>query len=83
MKTANQLYKESNTTMPFKEWLTEQKKSGTLDNAKEKQDAMYENIDGEKRATIEIFGINIKYILIGALVLGAGYMAYRYYKNRQ
>lgn len=32
MKSANQLYKESNSSLSFKEWLNSQQKEGVLEN---------------------------------------------------
>jgi len=43
MITANQLYKQSNSTIPFKEWLKETQEQGMLDN----HEKMYNLIDGE------------------------------------
>jgi hypothetical protein len=43
MITANQLYKQSNSSIPFKEWLKETQKQGMLDN----HEKMYNLIEGE------------------------------------
>lgn len=83
MKSANQLYKESKTTMPFKEWLNEQKRNGQLKEEAKIEQVMYQNATEEKGAAIEVFGVNVKYIAIGLLVVGAAYMGYRYWKKRQ
>lgn len=42
MITANQLYKMSNTSLSFKEWLKENQQKGLLDN----HEKMYNMIDG-------------------------------------
>jgi hypothetical protein len=83
MKSANQLYKESKTSLPFKEWLNEQKRSGLLKEEAKNEKVMYQNATEEKNASLEFFGINVKYIAIGLLVVGAAYMGYRYWKKRQ
>ena len=46
MKSANQLYKESNSDMPFKEWLQSQQQIGVLKN----HDKMY-NANGSASST--------------------------------
>lgn len=83
MKSANQLYKESKTTMPFKDWLNEQKKSGKLNQKSEMEDVLYHNATEEKSTSVEVFGVNLKYIAIGVLVIGAAYVGYKYWKKRQ
>jgi len=83
MKSANQLYKESNTTLPFKDWLNEQKSTGQLQQDTKKEEVMYNNATEEKSTSVEVFGVDVKYIAIGLLVIGAAYMGYRYWKKRQ
>jgi hypothetical protein len=83
MKSANQLYKESNTTLPFKDWLNEQKSLGQLQQDTKKEEVMYNNATEEKSTSVEVFGVDVKYIAIGLLVIGAAYMGYRYWKKRQ
>ena len=83
MKSANQLYKESKTTMPFKEWLNEQKRNGQLKEEAKIEQVMYQNATEDKSTAVEVFGVNVKYIAIGLLVVGAAYMGYRYCKKRQ
>lgn len=83
MRSANQLYKESKTTMPFKEWLNDQKRSGKLQEEANIEQVMYHNTTEEKNTSIEVFGVNVKYIAIGILVIGAAYVGYRFWKKRQ
>ena len=47
MITANQLYKQSNSSIPFKEWLKETQQQGMLDN----HDKMYNLIEGQEGDT--------------------------------
>jgi len=83
MKSANQLYKESKTSMPFKDWLNEQKRNGQLKQEVKIEKDMYHNAIQEKNTSVQIFGVDMKYIAIGVLVLGAAYIGYRYWKKRQ
>lgn len=83
MKSANQLYRESNTTKTFKEWLNEQKMSGMLPNNNENEKIMYHNASDETKPKVQVFGIDVKYIAIGVILLGATYIGYRYWKKRQ
>ena len=83
MKSANQLYKESNTNLPFKDWLNEEKRNGQLKEEVKKEQFMYQNATEETNTSVEFLGVNVKYIVIGALVIGAAYMGYKYWKKRQ
>lgn len=83
MKSANQLYKASKSNKPFKEWINEQKRCGKLTENNENQEVMYQNATDEASTKIQVFGIDVKYIAIGVLVLGAVYVGYRYWKKRQ
>ena len=47
MITANQLYKQSNSSIPFKEWLKETQQQGMLDN----HEKMYNLIEGQEGDT--------------------------------
>ena len=47
MITANQLYKQSNSSIPFKEWLKETQQQGMLDN----HDKMSNLIEGQEGDT--------------------------------
>lgn len=44
MITANQLYKQSNSSIPFKEWLKQTQEQGMLDN----HEKMYNLIEGQE-----------------------------------
>jgi hypothetical protein len=83
MKSANQIYRESKTTLPFKEWINEEKSNGSLKEQVKIEQVMYQNAIEEKSPSVEVLGINVKYIAIGFLVIGAAYMGYRYWKKRQ
>lgn len=49
MITANQLYKQSNSSLTFKQWLKENQERGLLDN----HEAMYNMIDGEEEQEMD------------------------------
>ena len=83
MKSANQLYKESNTNLPFKDWLNEEKRNGQLKEEVKTEQFMYQNATEETNTSVEFLGVNVKYIVIGALVIGGAYMGYKYWKKRQ
>lgn len=72
MQSANQVYKQSGSDLPFKEWLKREQLRGKLDVH---EDQFY-NADAAHEGS-EVMGIgeNIKPLLIGAL-LGAGLVWY-------
>jgi|APGre2960657373_1045057.scaffolds.fasta_scaffold23329_4 hypothetical protein len=77
MRTANQLYKESGSELPFKEWLNEQSKNGVLRDYSTPQDKRL-SADG---LGVEVFGMDLKYILLGVALLGIGIYAYKKMKK--
>ena len=82
MKSINQQYKDSGTSKPFKEWLNEQVVTGSMNNEKE-SDAIYNNANGRTKAAISIYGIDIKYIVIGAILIGGGIYIYKKYRRQE
>ena len=82
MKSINQQYKDSGTIKPFKEWLNEQVVTGSMDNEKESE-MTYNNADGEKKPSLSIYGIDIKYILLGAILIGGGIYIYKKYRRQE
>jgi hypothetical protein len=82
MKSINQQYKDSGTVKPFKEWLNEQVVTGSMDNEKESE-MIYNNADGEKKPSLLIYGIDIKYILLGAILIGGGIYIYKKYRKQE
>ena len=72
IKSANQLYKESKTELPFKQWLKKKQNEGVLEN----HEKMF-NADGlEKKPTLKkaknnMLGLNLLGIVaFGSLVYG-------------
>lgn len=73
MKSANQMYKESGSDLPFKEWLQSQQQRGTLADHREKKF----NADGTQ---VTIAGIDVKVLL---LVAAVGVLGIYIYKSRK
>jgi len=73
MKSANQMYKESGSDLPFKEWLQNQQKRGTLADHQEKKF----NADGTE---VTVAGIDVKLLL---LVAAVGVLGIYIYKSRK
>lgn len=73
--TLNQQYKQSGTEKSFKDWLFDQQKEGSLDFNNEQ--LMSTGSENEKPIDIQLFGVPVKYIGIGILVLVGGIWAYK------
>lgn len=78
MKSVNQKYRESGSDLSFRDWLNNQTEQGEIKKKIEPKE-MHFNAIGQ--TTIELFGINIKYLLIGALVITGGIIVYKKYKK--
>jgi hypothetical protein len=78
MKTANQRYKESGSTLPFKQWLEQEVQQ-------RKQDIMQKsyNATGDTKFDIKIFDVSIKWWLLGIAVIGTGVYIYKRNKTQQ
>lgn len=78
MKTANQRYKESGSTMPFKQWLDQEVQQ-------RKKDIMQKsyNATGDSKFDINIFNVSIKWWLLGIAVIGTGIYIYKRNKTQQ
>lgn len=81
MKSINQQYKESGTVKPFKEWLNEQVVTGAINNDKE-NDMTYKNADGDSKPSLSIYGIDVKYLVIGVAIVIGGIYIYKKYKKQ-
>lgn len=94
LKSANQLYRESGSSLPFKTWLEREKEKGTFMYANGLQskinEAIADNIgeaaeDAEPKPTLPsntIFGLN-KYVVIGLGVVVVAAIGYGIYKRRK
>jgi hypothetical protein len=78
MKSVNQQYRESGSDLSFRDWLNQQAEVGSIQK-KESPKEMLFNADGS--TSLQLFGVDIKYILIGALVITGGIIAYKKYKK--
>ena len=85
-KTANQLYRESGTTLSFKEWIEREKAKGTEMMNKDIADAIARldgSSDSEKRQVPTTwYGLNKNVFVFGAVVVGAA-IVYTIYKRRK
>lgn len=63
--------------MSFRDWLNSQAKMGTI-RKKESPKEMQLNADG---TSVALFGIDAKYLLIGALLITGGFYAYKKFKK--
>jgi len=70
MKSANKLYKESGSELPFKQWLQEQQEVGNLENHAEQKFSA----DG---TTVTVANVDVRYILLAGALLVAGYYFYK------
>jgi hypothetical protein len=77
MKTANQRYKDSGSTLPFKLWLEQEV-------AEKKQQMMNKSYSatGDSKFDITIFDVSIKWWLLGLAAIGTGIYIYRRTKKQ-
>lgn len=78
MKSVNQQYKESGSDLSFRDWLNKQAENGAI-RKKEAPKEMNFNADGG--TSIQFFGIDAKYLIVGALLITGGIIAYKKYKK--
>jgi hypothetical protein len=94
-KSANQLWRESGTTLSFKDWIEREKEKGMLIPNKLVSDSisLIKTNLGIKDATVEnfelqdtnsntILGLN-KWVLISSVLIIAGAIGYNIYKKRK
>jgi hypothetical protein len=85
-KTANQLYRESGSTLSFKEWIEREKAKGTEMINQEIADAIDRLQAGESQTqdvpNTTWYGLNKNVWIFGGLVV-AGAIAYTIYKKRK
>jgi hypothetical protein len=89
-KTANQLYKESNTELSFKDWIEEEKNKGVMMTNKVLEDVINPVLESasEVEETSELdtsktsFGIP-KWVLFTGATLIVASIGYKIYKNRK
>lgn len=93
LKSANQLYKESGSSLPFKQWVEREKDKGTFMYANGLQSKVNTIIaDNIESATSEVeqptlpknevFGIN-KFVLLGLGLVIVTAIGYSFFKKRK
>lgn len=78
MKSVNQLYKESGSDLSFRDWLNKQAEQGAIKKKIAPKEMQF-NANGG--TSIQLFGVDVKYIIIGALLITGGIIAYKKYKK--
>jgi len=78
MKSVNQRYKESGSDMSFRDWLNSQAEQGTI---RKKFEPMEMQFNANGSTSVQLFGIDAKYLLIGTIILVGGLIAYKKYKK--
>ena len=78
MKSVNQQYRESGSDLSFRDWLNIQTEGGAI-RKKELPKEMSFNANGSP--SLQLFGVDMKYLLIGALVITGGIIAYKKFKK--
>jgi len=90
MLSANAMYKESGSTLSFKDWLEREKNKGKFipniqaqmefENADGSGNTAQENLKGA--GNLELGSIVGKNLLIALAIVGGGVLIYRYYKKK-
>lgn len=78
MKSVNQRYRESGSDLSFRDWLNKQAENGAI-RKKEAPKEMNFNADGS--TSVQLFGLDVKHIFIGALLITGGIIAYKKFKK--
>jgi hypothetical protein len=93
-KSANQLWKESGTTLSFKDWIQREKEKGMLIPNKVVNDSIAfiknkvgiqdskTDVEEELKNTNDILGLN-KWAIISSILIIGGALAYTIYKKRK
>jgi len=78
MKSVNQRYRESGSDMSFRDWLNSQAEQGTIQKKSEPNEMQF---SANGQTSVQLFGIDAKYLLIGTIILVGGIIAYKKYKK--
>jgi hypothetical protein len=78
MKSVNQKYRESGSDLSFRDWLNKEAEKGAIQK-KELPKEMHFNANGG--TSVQLFGIDVKYILLGGLLITGGIIAYKRFKK--
>jgi hypothetical protein len=78
MKSVNQQYRESGSDLSFRDWLNSQADQGVITKKIAPKEIQF-NFIGD--ASVQFFGVDVKYLVIGALVITGGIIAYKKFKK--
>lgn len=81
-KTANQLYKESNTSLPFKEWIQREKDKGKFIQNQLLKDVVNQEKTPEEQNMKASFSLGVPHwVLISGIIVVVGAIVYDRYKK--
>lgn len=78
MKSVNQQYRESGSDLSFRDWLNTQTKEGQI---KKKVAPKELQFSANGTTSFQLFGLDVKYILVGAVLITGGIIAYKKFKK--
>jgi hypothetical protein len=78
MKSVNQQYRESGSDLSFRDWINSQAEQGAITKKSAPKETMF-NANGS--TSIQLFGVDIKYLVLGALIITGGVIAYKKFKK--
>jgi hypothetical protein len=82
-KTANQLYRESGTTLPFKEWIEREKAKGIyIPNVEANKEMLNMLGDEGKEPSGSGKNVMVRNVLFGIGILSLVYLSYRLIKAK-
>jgi len=86
LKSANQRYKESGSSLPFKEWIEREKAKGVVIPQIGVTDVVEETLKNNVNETTlepnKVLGLNKKILIISGLII-VGAIAYNYYRKNK
>tara|TARA_Y100000114_G_C11762524_1_gene330722 strand:+ start:3628 stop:3900 length:273 start_codon:yes stop_codon:yes gene_type:complete len=88
LKSANQRYKESGSTLPFTQWLNREKAKGVIIPQKGITDKIENEVGDKLKNPVQekdknkVFGLDKNILLLSAVII-LGAVAYRVYKKNK
>ncbi len=82
MKSANQLYKESGTTLSFRDWIEREKSKGIHIPNVEANNEMLNLLGNEKNEEPKSNNKLVRNVLFVVSAVALAYVGYRYVKNK-
>jgi hypothetical protein len=81
LKSANQLYNESGSSLPFKQWIEEQKSKGNFIFNSKLQDKISSILNSEKEPVVakgqNAVGLDRRYLILAGVIVG-GALLYQF-----